>query len=341
MLHDSKIYVAGHTGMVGSAVLRALQRDGYENIITRSRCELDLLRQADVEGFFASERPEYVFLCAAKVGGIVANNEQRADFLYENLQIQNNVIAAAHAFGAVKLLFLGSSCIYPKHAQQPIREEYLLTGELEPTNEPYAIAKIAGLKLCESYNRQYGTRFISAMPTNMYGPNDNYDLRTSHVLPALIRKMHLAKLLMKCDHDAILADIARHGGQQRTKETSLRWLANEGVSADAVTLWGSGAPRREFLHVDDCARALVTMMNQYDDNQTLNIGSGTDLPIRELAALIQNAIGYEGSIVYDADRPDGTLRKLLDISRIQNLGWSPSISLFDGIVKTYRSYLSV
>lgn len=338
MQHDSKIYVAGHAGMVGSAVLRALQRDGYENVTTRSRSELDLLRQEDVETFFATERPQYVFLCAAKVGGIVANNEQRADFLYENLQIQNNVIFAAHKYGVEKLLFLGSSCIYPKHAAQPIREEYLLTGELEPTNEPYAIAKIAGLKLCESYNRQYGTRFISAMPTNMYGPNDNYDLRSSHVLPALIRKMHLASLLASADHEALARDLEAYGGIDDAMPDMHSWLAAQGVYAHAVHLWGSGNPRREFLHVDDCAAALVMMMQDYEDADILNIGCGEDLSIRELADLVRRVVGYQGDIVFDTSKPDGTPRKLLDITRIASVGWSPVTPLEDGVRRTYQSY---
>lgn len=330
--------MAGHCGMVGSAVVRALRRDEYQNIITRTRIELDLLQQADVEAFFSAERPQYVFLCAAKVGGIVANNEQRADFLYENLQIQNNMIFAAHKYGVEKLLFLGSSCIYPKHAPQPIREEYLLTGELEPTNEPYAIAKIAGLKLCESYNRQYGTRFIAAMPTNMYGPNDNYDLRTSHVLPALIRKFHLAKLLRASDHVAIIEDLTHHGEIVDARVDHVAWLSRHGVHGDAVHLWGSGTPRREFLHVDDCARALLLMMQTHEDSQFLNIGCGMDVSIRDLAELIRVIVEYDGDIVFDVSKPDGTPRKLLDVSRLQAYGWSQTIPLKEGITRIYEQY---
>lgn len=341
MMHrDSKIYVAGHIGMVGSAVMRILQREGYKHIITRSMAELDLLRQVDVEAFFEAEKPEFVFLCAAKVGGIVANNEQRAEFLYQNLQIQNNVIATAYASGVRKLLFLGSSCIYPKHAPQPIREEYLLTGELEPTNEPYAIAKIAGLKLCESYNRQYGANFISAMPTNMYGPNDNYNLRSSHVLPALIRKFHLAKLLRDSAHEAVVKDLTRHGEIDDARPDHVAWLASQGVYSDAVHLWGSGTPRREFLHVDDCARALLLMMQAYNSSQFLNIGCGEDVAIRDLAELVRGIVGFEGDTVFDVSKPDGTPRKLLDTSRIQSMGWAPSRTLEEGIRETYRVYAS-
>ncbi len=294
---ESKIYVAGHRGMVGSAIERKLRSEGFENIVTRSSSELDLRNQQDVEGFFAQEKPGYVFLAAAKVGGIVANNTYRADFLYENLMIQSNVIHSAYKHSVSKLMFLGSSCIYPKMCPQPIKEEYLLTGPLEITNEPYAIAKIAGLKMCEAYRSQYGCEFISVMPTNLYGPNDNYDLKNSHVLPALIRKFYEAK------RDNI----------------------------PSVEIWGSGKPMREFLHVDDLADACYFLMNTYDGKEALNIGTGTDLSILDLAHLIKKVSGYEGELVFDASKPDGTPRKLLDVSRLHSLGWKHSISLEQGI----------
>ncbi|MCE2503898.1 MAG: GDP-L-fucose synthase [Chlorobi bacterium] len=301
MKTDSRIYIAGHRGMVGSAILRRLQRDGYKNLLARSRDELDLRRQADVEEFFDDEQPEYVFLAAAKVGGIHANNTYKADFILDNLQIQTNVITAAYQSGVKKLLFLGSSCIYPKIAPQPITEESLLTGSLEPTNEPYAIAKIAGLKACQFLREQYGVDFISMMPTNLYGPNDNFDLKTSHVLPALIRKFHDAKV-----------QGARH-----------------------VEVWGTGSPRREFLHVDDCADAGIFLMENYSGGETINVGWGEDISIRKLAELIQEIIGFEGEIIFNRDYPDGTPRKLLDTSRINQLGWRPKISLRDGITSAY------
>jgi GDP-L-fucose synthase len=294
---ESKIYVAGHRGMVGSAIVRKLRSEGFENIVTRSSSELDLRNQQDVEEFFAKEKPDHVFLAAAKVGGIVANNTYRADFLYENLMIQSNVIHSAYKHNVSKLMFLGSSCIYPKMCPQPIKEEYLLTGPLEITNEPYAIAKIAGLKMCEAYRSQYGCEFISVMPTNLYGPNDNYDLKNSHVLPALIRKFYEAK------RDNI----------------------------PSVEIWGSGKPMREFLHVDDLADACFFLMNTYDGQEALNIGTGTDLSILDLAHLIKKVSGYEGELVFDASKPDGTPRKLLDVSRLNSLGWKHSISLEQGI----------
>jgi GDP-L-fucose synthase len=312
MNKSSKIYIAGHNGMVGSAITRKLQKDGYSNLILKERSELDLLRQTEVEDFYKSEQPEYVFVAAAKVGGILANDTYRADFIYENLQIENNLIHGAHASGVKKLLFLGSSCIYPKHAPQPMKEEHLLTGPLEQTNEPYAIAKIAGIKLCENYYRQYGDNFFSAMPTNLYGPHDNFDLKTSHVLPALIRKFHEAK--------------------QENKPT--------------VTLWGTGKPKREFLHVDDLAAACVYLMNEIDvediysqDITHLNVGTGEDLSINDLAETIAGIVGYEGAIEHDTSKPDGTPRKLMDVSRIKSLGWAPEISLEEGIESTYRWYL--
>ncbi|HNY92777.1 MAG TPA: GDP-L-fucose synthase [bacterium] len=305
MEKKSKIYIAGHKGMVGSALVRNLEGKGHRNLLVRSLEELDLLDQAAVFNFMAAEKPEYVFIAAAKVGGILANNTFRAQFIYENLQIQANLIHAAHINRVKKLLFLGSSCIYPKLAPQPIREEHLLTGLLEPTNEPYAIAKIAGIKMCEAYRAQYGSNFFAVMPTNLYGPNDNFDLQTSHVLPALIRRFHEAK-----------------AGSQ-----------------PFVTIWGTGSPRREFLHVDDLADACVFLMNKYDRDEILNIGVGEDLTIRELAELIRDVVGYSGEIRYDTGKPDGTPRKLLDVSRLRATGWRPKIGLKEGIQRTYAWYL--
>lgn len=335
---DARIFIIGHTGMVGSAICRNLTSGGYTNLLLRDRSQLDLLRQSEVEEFFEREKPEYVFFAAARVGGILANNTARADFIYENLQMQNNVIATAHRYNVLKLLFLGSSCIYPKFAPQPIKEESLLTGELEPTNEPYAIAKIAGLKMCESFNRQYGTNFISAMPTNLYGPNDNFNLRSSHVLPALIRKFHLAKLLQQGDEDALDRDM-QINGDHPSDAKPVQALADYGVRAEVVELWGTGTPRREFLHVDDCASALVFMMNEYDETPFLNVGSGEDITIRELAESIKDIVGYEGGITFNPDYPDGTPRKLMDNSRLRQLGWEPSLGLEEGIRRTYQWYL--
>ncbi len=303
MNKSSKIFVAGHRGMVGSAIVRHLEADGFNNIIVKTSKELDLRNQQAVEDFFQSEKPEYVFLAAAKVGGIHANNTYRADFLYDNLAMEANVIHSAHTHKVKKLLFLGSSCIYPKMAEQPLKEESLLTGLLEPTNEPYAIAKIAGIKLCESYRDQYQANFISAMPTNLYGPNDNYDLNNSHVLPALIRKFHTAKV----------------------------------NSEPNVTVWGTGSPLREFLHVDDLAEALVFLMNNYDEKLFVNVGYGEDLSIKDLALLVKEVVGYEGDLVFDTSKPDGTPRKLMDSSRIHKLGWKPKISLKEGIAKVYEA----
>lgn len=297
------IYIAGHHGMVGSAIERRLRADGQQNIINRNSKDLDLRNQADVQAFFAAERPEYVYLAAAKVGGILANASYPASFLYDNLLIQANIIEAARLYGVKKLLFLGSSCIYPKMAPQPIREDALLTGALEPTNEAYAIAKIAGLKLCDAYRQQYGCNFISAMPTNLYGPNDNYDLQTSHVLPALIRKIHEAK-------------------KNKSPE---------------VVLWGTGSPRREFLHVDDLADACIFLMKHYNEAGWVNVGTGTDCSILELAQLIQKIVGYEGKIVHDLTKPDGTPRKLLDVGKLQKLGWQYKIPLEEGIRNVYAS----
>lgn len=303
MKKTDKIYIAGERGMVGSAVVRKLKQEGFENLLFRRSAVLDLRNQAAVFDFFSDEKPDYVFICAAKVGGIAANNSYRAEFLYDNLSIQNNLIHAAHLQNVKKLLFLGSSCIYPKFSEQPIKEEYLLTGTLEPTNEPYAVAKIAGLKMVESYRRQYGCRYISAMPTNLYGPNDNYDLNTSHVLPALLRKFHEAKQ----------------------------------SAAPTVEIWGSGKPRREFLHVDDLAEALFFLMQHYEGESWINVGTGRDVSIRELASLIGEITGYEGEIVQNLSKPDGTMRKRLDVSKINALGWKAKIDLKEGIEKTYAA----
>lgn len=301
----AKIYIAGHGGLVGTAILSKLKNHFYKNIIFRTSKELDLRNQEAVATFFAIEQPEYVFMAAAKVGGILANDTYPANFIYDNVMMQANIINAAYQNKVKKLLFLGSSCIYPKLAPQPIKEEYLLTGELEATNAPYAIAKIAGITMCQAYNEQYGTTFISVMPTNLYGPNDNFDLTSSHVLPALIRKFHEAKM----NH-----------------------LSN-------VEIWGTGKPRREFLHVDDLADACLFLMNQYQDNQPLNIGVGKDISIAELATLIAAVVGYSGNIMYNTAMPDGTPRKLLDVSKLADLGWRPSIELEDGIRRTYQWYL--
>jgi len=309
MRPTSKIYIPGHRGMAGSAILRNLEARGYHNIITRTHSELNLTNQQAVNNFFEIEKPEYVFLAAAKVGGILANSTYPADFIYDNLMIEANVIHAAYTHGVKKLLFLGSSCIYPRLAPQPLKEEYLLTGELEVTNEAYAVAKIAGIRMCKHYNQQYGTNFISVMPTNLYGPGDNYDPETSHVMAALIRKFHGAK------------------------------MNNE----PQVVVWGTGAPRREFLHVDDVADASVYLMENYDVadiGEFVNIGVGEDLMIRELAKLIKDIIGYEGEIVYDTTKPDGTPQKLLDVSRLHGIGWKANISLRDGIGQAYEWYKS-
>ena len=305
MNKDSKIYVAGHRGMVGSAISRLLKKQGYDNIIERTSKEVDLRNQSQVLAFFEKEKPEYVFLAAAKVGGILANNTYRADFLYDNLMIASNVVHAAYQTGTKKLLNLGSSCIYPKFADQPLKEEYLLTGELEPTNEPYAIAKIAGIKLCETYRDQYDCNFISAMPTNLYGPNDNYNLETSHVVPALIRKFHQAK--------------------------------EEGQ--DAVEIWGTGSPLREFLYVDDLADACLHLMLEYDDKQFVNVGYGSDITIKELALTIKKVVGFKGELKFDTTKPDGTPKKLMDSSKMRNLGWEPKIDLEKGIALAYADAL--
>jgi Nucleoside-diphosphate-sugar epimerases len=304
MEKHSKIYVAGHRGLVGSAIVRNLKEKGYENIIGRTHKELDLTNQEEVRKFFEKEKPEYVFLAAAKVGGINANNIYPADFIYENLIIQCNVIKACYDFDVKKLMFLGSSCIYPKNCPQPIKEEYLLSGYLEPTNEAYAIAKISGLKMCEYYNKQYGAKFISVMPTNLYGPNDNYDLENSHVLPALLRKFHEAKM----------------------------------NNMPQVEIWGTGTPLREFLHVNDMADACIFLMEQYEGNEFFNVGTGKELTINELAEMIKGIVGYEGEIIFDTSKPDGTPRKLLDVSKLNKLGWQYKIRLEDGIKATYEKY---
>ncbi len=305
MNKKDKIYVAGHRGMVGSAIVRKLNEEGFSNIITKSSSELDLRNQKEVNEFLENEKPAYVFLAAAKVGGIMANNTYKAEFLYDNLLIETNIIHAAYKNDVKKLLFLGSSCIYPKLAPQPLKEEYLLSGYLEATNEPYAIAKIAGIKLCEYYREQFGCNYISVMPTNLYGPNDNYDLQNSHVLPALISKFHTAK-----------------------------------INGDpSVTVWGSGSPKREFLYVDDLANACYYLMLNYDEKQFLNIGTGEDLTVLELAELIKKTTGFEGEIIWDKTKPDGTPRKLMDVSKAHSLGWKHEINLEEGIKKTYANFL--
>ncbi len=305
MEKNAKIFVAGHRGLVGSALVRKLSAEGFSNLILKDRVSLDLLDKMAVENFFALEKPEYVFLAAAKVGGIMANKAKKADFIYENLEIQNNVIHAAWKSGVKKLLFLGSSCIYPKLCSQPIKEEYFMTGPLEETNDAYAMAKIAGIKMCQSFNEQYGTNFISVMPTNLYGPNDNFDLESSHVLPALIRKFYEAK-------------------RENKKE---------------VILWGTGTPKREFLHVDDLADACVYLMNNYSSEEIINIGTGKDVSIKELAEKIKKIIGFAGEIVWDTQKPDGTPRKLLDVSKLNNLGWKHEIDLDKGLKMTISYFL--
>lgn len=306
MNKDAKLFVAGHRGMVGSAIVRELERRGYDNVVVRSHAELDLTNQAAVDAFMQAEKPAYVFLAAAKVGGIQANDTYRAEFLYQNLMMECNVIHAAWRAGVARMLFLGSSCIYPRDCPQPIKEEYLLTGPLEQTNEPYAIAKIAGVKLCESYNRQYGTQYVAAMPTNLYGPNDNYDLNNSHVLPALIRKAHEAKLRGDAEY----------------------------------VVWGSGKPMREFLYVDDLAEACVHLMESGVAGGLFNIGTGEDITIRELAETVMEVVGFAGKIVFDATKPDGTPRKLLNVDRMKEAGWSAKLSLREGISRSYQDFLS-
>jgi GDP-L-fucose synthase len=330
MEKNARIYVAGHRGLVGSAILRKLRAEGYSNLLVRTHKELDLMRQAKVESFFKTEKPEYVFLAAAKVGGILANNTYPAEFIYQNLSIQSHVIHNAYRAGVKKLLFLGSSCIYPRDCSQPMKEEYLLSGKLEQTNESYAIAKIAGIKMCQSYNRQYGTRFISVMPTNLYGPGDNFDLDMSHALPAMIRKFHEARV-----SDESQVTVRQAHGPEQSRRASDKQRSDKKI----VTIWGTGSPRREFLHVDDLADACVFLMKHYDESEIINIGVGKDLSISELADLIKEIVGFKGNIHYDSSRPDGTPRKLLDVGKLEALGWQPKISLRQGIEMTYRWYV--
>ncbi len=378
MRTEDFIFLAGHRGMVGSAIFRCLRADGYDNIVTRTRSELDLSDQKAVRKFFNREKIDYVIIAAAKVGGIYSNNTYPAEFIYNNLMIEANIIHEAWQAGVKRLLFLGSSCIYPKHAMQPMKEEALLSGQLEPTNEAYAIAKIAGIKLCESYNRQYGTRYRSAMPTNLYGPNDNFDLNNSHVLPALIRKFHLAKLAEKDDWEGIRRDELKYGTIPEDIQESLKSISKQNSKSSSqarsgIMLWGSGLPKREFLYVDDMAAACLLLINlsdeQYDalrstrspafgtksgttafkagmvgnDNLTkvshINIGAGSDMTIRELAEITKEVVGYKGDVIWDQSKPDGMPRKLLDVSRLNSTGWKPEVELKEGIARTYASYI--
>lgn len=345
MNKNDKIFVAGHRGLVGSAILKNLIAKGFSNIITRTHKELDLSNQQETADFFAKEKPDYVFLAAAKVGGIVANNIYRGDFIYTNLMIQNNVIHQSYINNVKKLLFLGSTCIYPKNAHQPIKEDSLLTDTLEYTNEPYAIAKIAGIKLCESYNIQYGTNFISVMPTNLYGPNDNFDLEKSHVLPALIKKIHLAKLLKEGNKEAVVKEL-----NVTTFNEAKAILSKFGVSSKNIEIWGTGNPKREFLYSEDMADACVHIMesvnfkdvvsNKVDIRNThINIGTGSDIAIKDLAILIKNIVGYKGDFVFNTEKPDGTMRKVTDVSKLQSLNWKHSVDLKEGIKKMYDWYL--
>ena len=341
----AKIYVAGHRGMVGSAIVRALKAAGYANIITRTHSELDLIRQNQVEAFFRSEKPDFVFLAAAKVGGIMGNYTYPAQFIYQNIAIQANVIQASYVNKVKKLLFLGSACIYPKICPQPIKEEYLLSDYLEPTNEPYAIAKIAGLKMCQAFNREYNTSYICAMPNNLYGTNDNFDLETSHVLPALIRKFHLAKLAAAGDWEGIKKEELTYGHIPDDIKSALGMDPstdqpnNSSIDQAAIVLWGTGTPRREFLHVDDLADACVFLMNNYTESEIINIGWARDQNILELAELISKIIGYDGDVKWDKTKPDGTPQKLLDVTRLTQLGWQAKIELVEGIRLVYRWYL--
>jgi len=367
MNKNAKIYIAGHRGLVGSALCRNLEKKGYNNLVYRTSSQLNLTDDSAVAAFFKQEQPEYVFLAAAKVGGIMANNIYRAQFLYENLQIQNNVIHQSYLHGVKKLMFLGSSCIYPKNAPQPLKEEYLLTDTLEYTNEPYAIAKIAGIKMAESYNLQYGTNYISVMPTNLYGPNDNYDLEKSHVLPALIRKMHLGKCVMNNDWQAVRDDLNRLPIEKTDGTASesqiLGMLEKYGVSVNdgqvKVELWGSGKPKREFLHSDDMADACVYLMEKVDfhhivgrpkdevtstnrnlevRNTHINIGMGDDLTIKELAETVKDIVGFQGELIWNTEKPDGTMRKLMNVDKLSSLGWKAKIMLQDGIKSVYKAY---
>lgn len=347
---ESRIYVAGHRGLAGSAIVRELQRQGYTNLVTRTHAELDLEDAAATQKFFEQERPEVMFLAAAKVGGIHANNSYPVDFLMSNLLVEANVCRAAHSIGVTRLIFLGSSCIYPRDCPQPIREEYLLTGPLEATNRPYALAKIAGIEMCWSYNRQYGTKWLAAMPTNLYGPGDNYDLNNSHVLPALIRKFHLAKLAQQGDLAGIARDEAMLGKIPDDVKAMLGIDSKSSVPSPqpSVVLWGSGKPKREFLYVDDLANALVFLATLDDKRYDalvapsqcplINVGTGTDLTIRELAETVAAVVGYKGRFVQDTSKPDGTMRKVMDVSRIHDLGWKATTSLKDGIALTYKIF---
>ena len=355
MNKNAKIYIAGHKGLVGSAIWKNLSQKGYTNLIGRTSAELDLRDAQPVAQFFKNEKPEYVFLAAAKVGGIMANNTYRADFIYENLMIQNNVIHSAYENKVKKLLFLGSTCIYPKEAPQPMKEDCLLTSPLEYTNEPYAIAKIAGIKLCESYNLQYGTNYIAVMPTNLYGPNDNFHLENSHVLPAMVRKIHLAKALLNNDWEAVKTDLNKRPVEgvtgESSKEAVQAILAKYGITDKKVTLWGTGTPLREFLWSEDMADACVFLMERINFKDTyptntkevrnthINIGTGKEISIKELAYMIKETIGYQGEIIFDSSKPDGTMRKLTDPSKLHQLGWQHSVELQEGIKLMYEHYL--
>ena len=356
MRKQSKIYIAGHTGLVGSAILKDLLEKGYNNLVFRTHFDLDLTNQDEVKTFFEQEKPEYVILAAAKVGGIIANNTYRANFIYENLMIQNNIIHQSYVSGIKKLLFLGSTCIYPKNASQPMKEDALLCSELEYTNEPYAIAKIAGIKMCESYNLQYGTNFIAVMPTNLYGPNDNFDLEKSHVLPALIRKIHLGKCIEDDNREAIKIDLNRNpiegvNGSSSEKEI-LEILSKYGIEKGQIEIWGSGEPRREFLWSEDMADACVFLLENRDFDQTfsiedkevrnthINIGTGVDISIMELADQIKSCVGYQGVFNFDISKPEGTMKKLTDVSKLHQLGWKHKINLEEGVEKMYLWYLS-
>lgn len=355
MEKESKIYIAGHLGLVGSAIWKNLQQKGYSNLVGKSKDELDLMERSAVKAFFDAEKPEYVFLAAAHVGGIMANNTYRADFIYNNLQIQQNIIGESYAHNVKKLLFLGSTCIYPKDAKQPMKEDELLTAPLEYTNEPYAIAKIAGLKMCESFNLQYKTNYISVMPTNLYGPNDNFDLEKSHVLPAMVRKIHLANNLMRGNWKAIIKDLNMRPVESINGESGkgeiLNILEKYGITKDSVKLWGTGKPMREFLWSEEMADACVFVMENvnFEDltegkseirNCHINIGTGKEISIKELSELIQKTIGYEGEIIFDKTKPDGTMRKLTDPAKLNSLGWHHKIDIAEGVGKIYNWYLS-
>lgn len=346
---NSRIFVAGSRGLVGSAIVRRLKKEGYSNILAPVHSELELMDQQAVSDYFEKEKPEYVFLAAAKVGGIMANNTYPADFIYRNLMIQNSIIHQSFVHNVKKLLFLGSSCIYPKHCPQPMKEEYLMTGPLEPTNSPYAVAKIAGIEMCHAYNRQYSTHYLAVMPTNLYGPNDNFGLENSHVLPAFIRKFHLAKLATKGDWESIQKDEACYGPIPDDIKVSLGIKHQSSTKSPIVTLWGTGTPRREFLYVDDLADACVFLMKSYDIHTSylrpdtsplINIGTGKDQTIKELAEIVARVVGFEGKVEWDSSKPDGTLQKLLDVSLLSNMGWKPNVSLKDGIRRTYEAYLA-